>query len=163
MLVACKRSCSIMVALMAIITTVAAFTTIARPTSRPILSFQPMSLHGVMDGNEQHDDRRAFLKSTVGFAAAATAGIFSGMSFDPTIAVAADDDAAKTTLHIVDYPVKGSCGEGKVPEAGVFFAKNLGGMVDGSCASVGYSVPQGTAQGTGDKDKQRTFDIYGKE
>ena len=163
MLVASKSFCFIVVALNAITPTVAAFTTIGCPTSRSISPCQPMSLHAVMDGNEQHKDRRAFLKSTVGFAAAATAGIISGMSVDPTIAVAADDDAAKTTLHIVDYPVKGSCGEGKVPEAGVFFAKNLGGMVDGSCASVGYSVPQGTAQGTGDKDKQRTFDIYGKE
>lgn len=67
------------------------------------------------------------------------------------------------TLHIVDYPIKGKCGQAEVPEAGVFFAKNLGGMVEGSCVTDGYTTKEGTASGITDKDKQRTFYIYGKE
>lgn len=106
-------------------------------------------------------NRRGFLKSGAAAAAVVAFGSISPAALADDSS-GGDDSAPKTTLHIVDYPVQGSCGEGDVPAAGVFFAKNLGGMSDGSCASVGYTVPQGTAQGTGDKDKQRTFNIYGK-
>lgn len=68
-----------------------------------------------------------------------------------------------TTLHIVDYPKKGACGQANVPEAGVFFAKKLGSMVEGACAVDGYTVSQGTAPGIKEKDQKRTYEIYGKE
>jgi hypothetical protein len=77
--------------------------------------------------------------------------------------LAAMADDPPTTLHIVDYPKQGSCGQADVPPAGVFFAKNLGGMVDGPCSREGYTVPQGTENGIKEKDKQREYQIYGKE
>ena len=79
----------------------------------------------------------------------------------PLVAGAGDD--APTTLHIVNYPKEGSCGQADVPPTGVFFAKNLGGMVEGPCSKDGYTVPEGTASGIRDKDKERTYEIYGKE
>ena len=55
------------------------------------------------------------------------------------------------------------CGEADVPEKGVFFVKTLGGFSEGSCAESGYTVSEGTANGTGEKDKDKTYDIYSKE
>ena len=66
-------------------------------------------------------------------------------------------------LHRVDYPVEGKCGEADVPEKGVPFVKAFGGFSDGTCAAAGYPVPAGTANGNGEKDKDRTFDLYEKE
>lgn len=83
--------------------------------------------------------------------------------FAPSLGALADDeDESNTTLHIVDYPVQGKCGEAQVPEKGVFFAKTFGGLVEGSCSADGYTSDEGTANGTGDKDKKRTYSIYGK-
>ena len=65
-------------------------------------------------------------------------------------------------LHRIDYPKQGMCGEADVPEKGVFFVKTLGGFSDGTCAAAGYPVKQGTANGTGEKDKEKTYDIYSK-
>lgn len=96
-------------------------------------------------------ERRDFLTTAL----ATTAVIFS-----PSM-VMADEDAT-TTLHILDYPVQGKCGEAKVSEKGVFFAKTFGKLVDGSCATEGYTNAEGKANGTGEKDSQRTYDIYGK-
>jgi hypothetical protein len=45
---------------------------------------------------------------------------------------------------------------------GAFFAKTFGGLADGSCATAGYTKDEGTTNGTGEKDKQRTYSIYGK-
>ena len=50
-----------------------------------------------------------------------------------------------------------------MPEKGVFFVKTLGGFSEGSCAESGYTVKQGTANGTGEKDKEKVYDIYSKE
>lgn len=72
--------------------------------------------------------------------------------------------ASAVVLHIVDYPKSGSCGQANdVPSNGVFFAKKFGGLVDGSCATEGYSIAEGTANGLNEKDQQRTYEIYGKE
>lgn len=67
-------------------------------------------------------------------------------------------------LHRIDYPKQGACGEADVPEKGrVLRQKTLGGFSDGACAAAGYPVKQGTANGTGEKDKEKTYDIYSKE
>jgi uncharacterized low-complexity protein len=83
--------------------------------------------------------------------------------FAPSLAALADEeDEATTTLHILDYPIQGKCGEAKVPENGVFFAKTFGSLVEGSCPAEGYTNDEGEASGTGEKDKKRTYNIYGK-
>ena len=66
-------------------------------------------------------------------------------------------------LHRVDYPKQGMCGEADVPEKGVFFVKTLGGFSEGTCAAAGYTVKEGTANGTGEKDKEKTYDLYSKK
>lgn len=93
----------------------------------------------------------------------------------PTVALATDGEAninsnnnsdatSTTTLHKLNYPVDGKCGQADgVPEKAVFFVKTLGGFQDGSCATDGYTVAAGTAQGTGEKDQQRVYAIYGKQ
>ena len=87
--------------------------------------------------------------------------------FFPLSALADDQEkdasTSTTVLHIVDYPKSGSCGQANVPSNGVFFAKKFGGLVDGSCATEGFSVAEGTANGIKEKDQQRTYEIYGKE
>ena len=74
------------------------------------------------------------------------------------LAVRADE-----VLHIVDYPKKGSCGEALIPDKALPFVKTFGGFSSGSCASVGYGTKEGTESGTGDKDRDRTYDIYSKD
>lgn len=106
-----------------------------------------------MESNENHSGRRGFL-------AAATMSF--GSVLLPSLPAFADGDDSTTTLHILNYPIDGKCGEAKVPEAGVFFAKNFGKLQDGSCAVEGYTVDEGTANGTGEKDQKRTYSIYGK-
>ena len=66
-------------------------------------------------------------------------------------------------LHKIDYPKAGMCGEADVPEKGVFFVKTFAGFIDGPCSASGYTVKQGTANGTGEKDSDKTYDIYSKE
>ena len=100
-------------------------------------------------------DRRSVFSATV--------ATFGFMFAIPKSARADDSKATTTTLHIVDYPVEGKCGQANVPEKGVFFAKSLGGMVDGPCSVEGYSVANGTSNGVKDKDKERVYDIYSKE
>ena len=70
--------------------------------------------------------------------------------------------ALADTLHKIDYPIEGKCGQAEVPENAVFFVKQFGGFTDGSCATEGYTVEDGTANGTGEKDKERTYEIYTK-
>ena len=65
-------------------------------------------------------------------------------------------------LHILDYPKQGSCGEALIPDAGIPFVKAFGGLESGSCASAGYSVKEGEENGTGERDKDRTYTVYGK-
>eukprot|EP00526_Cylindrotheca_closterium_P021867 CAMPEP_0113616892 /NCGR_PEP_ID=MMETSP0017_2-20120614/8480_1 /TAXON_ID=2856 /ORGANISM="Cylindrotheca closterium" /LENGTH=119 /DNA_ID=CAMNT_0000526233 /DNA_START=139 /DNA_END=498 /DNA_ORIENTATION=- /assembly_acc=CAM_ASM_000147 len=108
--------------------------------------------HGVSMESNENPGRRDFL-------AAATMSL--GAAFLPTLPAFADDEAV-TTLHILNYPIDGKCGEAKVPEGGVFFAKTFGKLEDGSCAAEGYAVDEGTANGTGEKDSKRTYGIYGK-
>eukprot|EP00526_Cylindrotheca_closterium_P022212 CAMPEP_0113639786 /NCGR_PEP_ID=MMETSP0017_2-20120614/20880_1 /TAXON_ID=2856 /ORGANISM="Cylindrotheca closterium" /LENGTH=119 /DNA_ID=CAMNT_0000551033 /DNA_START=109 /DNA_END=468 /DNA_ORIENTATION=+ /assembly_acc=CAM_ASM_000147 len=108
---------------------------------------------GVSMESNENPGRRDFL-------AAATMSL--GAAFLPTLPAFADDDEAVTTLHILNYPIDGKCGEAKVPEGGVFFAKTFGKLEDGSCAAEGYAVDEGTANGTGEKDSKRTYGIYGK-
>lgn len=112
--------------------------------------------NGDMAGDDINE-RRDFLAAT--FAAVSTT------LFVPPVAMADDDSGGGgiTTLHILDYPVQGKCGQAAVPEKGVFFAKTFGKLVDGSCATEGYTNEEGTANGTGEKDKERTYNIYGKE
>jgi hypothetical protein len=93
----------------------------------------------------QADGRREFLTATVG------AALF-GM---PTVSLA-------DTLHRVDYPIPGKCGQAEVPENAAFFVKQFGGFKEGSCAVEGYEADEGTAKGTGEKDKERDYTIYGK-
>ena len=69
---------------------------------------------------------------------------------------------ADEILHVVDYPKQGFCGEALVPDKGVPFVKAFGGLSSGTCESVGYPNREGTANGTGDKDKDREYTIYGK-
>ena len=99
-------------------------------------------------GGKDNHGRRAFL---------ATAA--SAFAFGMPLASHADDE----TFHRIDYPVAGKCGQAEVPENAVFFVKTFGGFTEGSCAVEGYTVAEGTANGTGEKDKQRTYNIYGKE
>lgn len=94
------------------------------------------------------------------FLAAATMSL--GAAFLPALPAFADDEDSGATLHILNYPVDGKCGEAKVPDAGVFFAKTFGKLEDGSCAAEGYTVDEGTANGTGEKDSKRNYSIYGK-
>ena len=75
--------------------------------------------------------------------------------------MASDDD--QVTLHIVDYPKAGSCGEVKTTEKKAFFAKQFGGLKDGACSVEGYTVSGGTENGKNDKDKDKEYSIYGKE
>ena len=65
-------------------------------------------------------------------------------------------------LHVVDYPKQGFCGEALVPDKGVPFVKAFGGLSSGTCESAGYPNREGTANGTGDKDSDREYTIYGK-
>jgi uncharacterized low-complexity protein len=91
------------------------------------------------------------------------AAVSASAIFAPSLAALADEeDAATTTLHILDYPIQGKCGEAKVPEKGVFFAKTFGNLVEGSCPAEGYMNDEGKANGTGDKDQKRIYNIYGK-
>lgn len=105
------------------------------------------------DSNEtNHQGRRDF------FAAASMSCVLP--FFLPSQPAFADDEG--TTLHILNYPIEGKCGEAKVPENGVFFAKTFGKLEDGSCAAEGYTVDEGTTNGTGEKDQKRIYNIYGK-
>ena len=91
--------------------------------------------------------------------AAATCGLISLTS--PLTVMAADDD--QVTIHIVDYPKPGSCGEVVTTEKKAFFAKQFGGLKDGRCSVEGYTVSEGTENGKNDKDKDKEYAIYGKE
>jgi hypothetical protein len=67
------------------------------------------------------------------------------------------------TLHILDYPKEGSCGEMQVPKAITFLAKTFGGAFqDGPCSLDGYILDQGTAMGTKKQDKEKTYKVFGK-
>ena len=80
----------------------------------------------------------------------------------PLVIAAPRTAVADEVLHIIDYPQKGACGEALVPDAGVPFVKAFGGFSDGTCAAAGYPNKEGTASGTGDKDKDREYTIYSK-
>ncbi|CAB9500029.1 expressed unknown protein [Seminavis robusta] len=101
-----------------------------------------------------HDDDDDTANSRRDFLAAASLLLW------PTTAFA--DDDATATIHKVDYPVDGKCGQADVPEKVVGLVKTFGGFKDGSCSTEGYTAAQGTASGTGEKDSKRTYDIYEK-
>jgi len=70
--------------------------------------------------------------------------------------------AADEVFHFMDYPKAGLCGEALIPDTAIPFVK-MAGYSSGSCASIGYTKPAGSATGTGDRDKDKTYDLYGKE
>jgi hypothetical protein len=70
------------------------------------------------------------------------------------------EDADVVTVHKLNYPMEGKCGQANVPASVVGLVKTLGGFQDGTCATEGFSEPQGTAPGTRDRDQQRTYSIY---
>lgn len=90
------------------------------------------------------------------FVATTTALLF------PWPAMAEDADTSVVTVHKLNYPVAGKCGQANVPASVVGLVKTFGGFQDGTCATEGFSEPQGTSFGTGDKDQQRTYSIYAK-
>ena len=122
--------------------------------ARP-LRFQQALLTVKAVANSQDEGRRDFL------AASASAVL---ILLPTTMARAADDDddAATATVHKVDYPIAGKCGQAQVPTKVVGLVKTFGGFQDGQCAADGYATPEGTASGTTDKDQQRTYNVYGK-
>merc|ERR1712232_84039 len=75
---------------------------------------------------------------------------------------AATPALADETLHKIDYPKSGACGEATVPDKAAYFVKTFGGFSSGSCASEGYTVKEGTEKGTGEKDSDREYTIYSK-
>ena len=108
----------------------------------------------LVDGSQQR--RRAFLIQ----AAVAALPFVAGMAVPPK--ALADDGDGKATVHKVDYPIVGKCGQAAVPEKVVPIVKSFYGFQEGACQVDGYAVDQGTAKGTGDKDKERDYAIYGK-
>lgn len=93
------------------------------------------------------------------------AGFVAGLAslgLAPSMAQAEGDDA-NTTLHIVDYPTPGLCGETKTTEKKAYFAKTFGGLKDGACAVEGYTKAEGSANGTNDKDQDKLYSLFGKE
>ena len=75
-----------------------------------------------------HHERRAFVQHSL------LAGLAFGMASWPVKQAVAADDEATVTLHIVDYPKAGACGEVQTTEQKAFFAKKFGGLQDGSCS-----------------------------
>jgi len=108
--------------------------------------------------------RRDFLAGGGAAAAAALSFLF----VSPSLALADDDndddddeDAPKaTTVHKIDYPIAGKCGEASVPEKVAPLVKTFGGFKDGACKVDGFATADGTANGTGEKDKERTYSIF---
>lgn len=150
---------------------VAAFVSQSMPTAMP-RSTPPRRRLDMMMADprmEQHDDPVVSAERRIFCWTAAAVGMASIAAVPWTaLAAAADDDdnavAAPPPLHKVDYPIAGKCGQADgVPESAVFFVKQFGGFRDGACATEGYAVADGTANGTGDKDKERVYHIYAKE
>uniref|UniRef100_A0A7S3DNV8 Uncharacterized protein n=1 Tax=Entomoneis paludosa TaxID=265537 RepID=A0A7S3DNV8_9STRA len=78
-------------------------------------------------------------------------------------ALADEGEGEGSTFHKLDYPVAGKCGQANnVPDKAAFFIRQFGGFSDGACAVDGYSSAEGTANGTGEKDSQRVYAIYGQ-
>ena len=91
----------------------------------------------------------------------ATVATSTSFLVNPFTAWAADND--QVTLHIVDYPKTGSCGQVETTEKKAFFAKKFGGLKDGECSVEGYTSSEGKENGTNDKDKDKEYSIFGKE
>ena len=111
-----------------------------------------MDMTAATEGTGDVDGRRKFLDGVAAaiFVGAGTLGL-------PETAIASDP------FHKVDYPIQGKCGQAdNVPENAVFFVKKFGGFQDGGCATEGYDVEEGKEKGTGEKDKEREYTIYGK-
>lgn len=77
--------------------------------------------------------------------------------------VKADGDENNTTLHILDYPKEGLCGQIQTTEKKAYFAKTFGGLKDGACSVEGYTKSEGTTNGINDKDKEKVYSLFGKE
>jgi len=52
-------------------------------------------------------------------------------------------EASNVTIHKIDSPKKGDCGESSCPAGVAHFPETFGGYKEGTCASVGYTVPDG--------------------
>lgn len=51
--------------------------------------------------------------------------------------------AGNVTIYKINSPKKGDCGESSCPAAVAHFPETFGGYKEGTCASVGYSLPDG--------------------
>merc|ERR1712151_572136 len=51
--------------------------------------------------------------------------------------------AGDVTIYKIDSPKKGDCGQSSCPSAVAHFPETFGGYEEGTCASAGYTVPDG--------------------
>jgi hypothetical protein len=111
------------------------------------------------DDEGQSSSRRDFFKTTAGalfmFPWSATAEDGTADTSSSSVVT-----ISTSTIHKLNYPVVGKCGQANVPTSVVGLVKTFGGFQDGTCAMEGFAEPQGTALGTGDKDQQRTYSIF---
>ena len=127
----------------------------------PSLSLSATSQNETMrpvHGKQEQDRRQVLLTSARRALLVLLVGGEQGRVLQP---VHAADDDPTATVHKVDYPVEGKCGQAEVPERVAGLVKSFGGFKDGSCATEGYSTAEGMANGTGDKDQERVYSIYG--
>merc|ERR1712195_225771 len=70
------------------------------------------------------------------------------------------------TIHKIDYPVKGNCGEFDMPSKEAHFPVTLGGFKMGDCSVDGYTIANGTKHECSPKvlGKQRCadFELFAK-
>ena len=60
----------------------------------------------------------------------------------PVAATTLDD--TNVTIHKVDYPVTGNCGQFDMPSKEAHFPVTLGGFKMGDCSIDGYTIANGT-------------------
>ena len=60
----------------------------------------------------------------------------------PVAATTLDD--TNVTIHKVDYPVTGECGQFDMPSKEAHFPVTLGGFKMGDCSIDGYTIANGT-------------------
>ena len=60
------------------------------------------------------------------------------------VPVAAIPNDTNVTIHKIDYPVKGDCGQFDMPSKEAHFPVTLGGFKMGACSVDGYTIANGT-------------------
>merc|ERR1719409_1373711 len=76
---------------------------------------------------------------------------------------AAAEAEGTVTIHKVDYPKKGDCGQTTVDAASAHWPEQFGKFVAGACSSAGYSVADGQQTVTIPVwGKKVTFDLFKK-